>query len=205
MKAGKIICIVLVCALLFGSTGASAASEYSPWAKDELDEAAGLGLVPEDLDWDYTQNITRQEFAGLMVSLYKVLHGSVAYEYETPFSDADDVGVSMAYGLGIVSGMGNGLFAPDQKITREQMAVMLHNLLSGLFYEEAPADAQLRSFSDANSVSSWAYDAAAFITAHGIIQGYSGGFHPKENASREVAVVTRSAWPKAIWRNSDSR
>ena len=188
-RTKRAITLLLVLALSIGLLGVPASASYSDWAADELKEAVELGLVPEESEWDYRQNITRQEFAGLMVSLYELLHGSVAYEYETPFTDVDDVYVSTSYSLGIVSGMGNGTFAPDQEITREQMAVMLHNLLSRMFYEEPVTNNPLKSFNDANNISGWAYDAAAFITEHGIIQGYSGGFHPKENASREVAVI----------------
>lgn len=187
---GKMISFFLILALSIGFTGAPVCASHSGWAADELKEAVGLGLISEDSDWDYRKNITRQEFASLMVSLYEILHGSVVYEYETPFSDMDDVYVSTAYSLGIISGMGNRIFAPDQEITREQMAVMLHNLLSGMFYEKDSGHPSLAGFSDAGRISSWAYDASAFITSRGIIQGYSGGFHPKENASREVAVIT---------------
>ena len=47
----------------------------------------------------------------------------------------------------------------------------------------------LEVFIDKNAISGWASDAVAFISSEGIINGYNGGYHPKESASREVAAI----------------
>ena len=47
---------------------------------------------------------------------------------ESPFSDVDDIYITTAYNLKIVSGVGNNKFAPENYITRQEAAVMINNL-----------------------------------------------------------------------------
>ena len=47
---------------------------------------------------------------------------------ESPFSDVDDIYITTAYNLKIVSGTGNNKFAPENYITRQEAAVMINNL-----------------------------------------------------------------------------
>ena len=51
---------------------AAEASAPSPWAEAEINEAISAGLVPEELQTDYQQDITREEFAHLAVQLCMV-------------------------------------------------------------------------------------------------------------------------------------
>ena len=44
---------------------------------------------------------------------------------ESPFSDIDDIYITTAYNLKIVSGTGNNKFAPENYITRQEAAVMI--------------------------------------------------------------------------------
>ena len=44
------------------------------------------------------------------------------------FSDTKDEDVLLCASLGVVNGVGNGKFAPQQQLTRQQAASMLHRL-----------------------------------------------------------------------------
>ena len=54
--------------LLIGFNVCATESDISDWAKNEIDEAIDIGLVPLELQNNYTDNITREEFAFLTVS-----------------------------------------------------------------------------------------------------------------------------------------
>ena len=71
-----------------------------------------------------------------------------------------------AAAYGIVGGYGNGLFGPDDNITREQLAVMLWR------YADSPAatDKELH-FTDADRASGYALEALRWAVENGIING----------------------------------
>ena len=87
---------------------------------------------------------------------------------------------------GIVTGMGDGIFAPDGNITREQLATMLYRYDGG-----TAAGADLSRFSDAGSISSWAAEAMDWAVAGGVLSGDdTGRLAPGGAATRaEVAQM----------------
>ena len=82
------------------------------------------------------------------------------------YSDA----VAWANANGIVEGMDDGKFAPDDFVTREQMAAILMRYTR---YQkaEASASADLSRFTDVSSVSSWAQSSMAWAVASGLLNG----------------------------------
>ena len=85
----------------------------------------------------------------------------------------------------VVKGMGNGIFAPEAAITREQACVIFHN------HSNENGGDRL-SFVDKESISSWAKSGVAFCAEKNIVGGYPDGtFRPKANATRaEMAKMT---------------
>ena len=90
----------------------------------------------------------------------------------------------------IVSGMGDGLFAPNMEITREQMVVMLYNYAKYKGYD-VTASADLSTFADSASVSTWAQPAMQWAVAEGYISGMGDSqLAPQGTATRaEIASV----------------
>ena len=94
-----------------------------------------------------------------------------------------------AANAGVVAGMGDGTFAPNADITREQMAVMLYRyiVLSAIpLYKSDTIP-----FGDYAEKSYWAVASVEAIQAAGIIAGFPDGtFRPQESATRaEVATI----------------
>lgn len=98
----------------------------------------------------------------------------------TWYSDA----VAWAVEKGIVNGYGNGLFGPDDSITREQLAVILYR------YAETPIPPNLLlNFSDVSKISSWAQDAVCWAVDQGILNGKGNGIlDPTGKATRAEAA-----------------
>ena len=93
--------------------------------------------------------------------------------------------VAWASANGIISGYGNGLFGPNDPITREQIAAILWRY-AGSPSAEAGAD-----FADESSISSYAATAVDWARASGIVNGAENNqFLPQDNATRaEVATI----------------
>lgn len=97
--------------------------------------------------------------------------------------------VSWAAYNGVVTGVGNNKFDPDGKITREQMATILYRYAksSGI---DTSNRTDLRSFPDAERISSYAKEAMQWAVAEGLINGSDGKLLPQGNATRaQVAAI----------------
>lgn len=188
VKMRKIISFIIIISIL-ATTGISIAAP-STWASDEVEMARQLGLVPSGLLSNYQSHITREEFSEMVVKLYEELSVSIAVPVSTnPFTDTSNPEILKAYKLGIVEGVGQGKFAPLDKITREQIATMYYRTL----YAADPTlvtGSYTLGFADRGLVSNWAADEVAFMSAKGVIQGKGSNiFDPKGNTTREEAIA----------------
>lgn len=173
----------------------------STWAEAEVNNARDNGLVPSELDGNYTGNITRAEFCNLGVKLVKslgkenrVFNKATVVLDGKGFSDTDDENVITMCNAGVVNGYTDGRFGPNDPITREQAAVMLARLARKL-------GGDLRNglepqYRDGLSISAWAREDVAYISrcetaGHKAVMGGSNGyFSPKNYYTREQAFLT---------------
>lgn len=87
----------------------------------------------------------------------------------------------------VVNGVGEGLFAPNAPVSREQFAQMLYNYACFKGYDvEARAD--LTVFPDHGAVSSWAQQAMEWANGEGLINGSDGKLVPGGTADRGQAA-----------------
>lgn len=90
---------------------------------------------------------------------------------------------------GIVSGYGNGLFGPEDAVTREQLALMLYQYAKSLGLE-TKGKTNLAQFQDSQAVSPWAQEAIAWAVDAGILSGRADGtLDPSGSATRAEAAV----------------
>ena len=134
-----------------------------------------------------------------IVQILYNLEGEPKVSGTTPFTDLTNDwyqdAILWAYQTGVVAGTSSTTFAPDQPVTREQIAVILMEYVTRVLKLErtwTPAD--LSAFPDADSVSDWAKDAMADAVALGLISGASNGgqtyLEPQGSATREqVATI----------------
>lgn len=109
--------------------------------------------------------------------------GKDAYDNERPFINA-------AYTFGLINGVGNGLYNPNEAITRQEAAVMLMRVYSK-YGGTVPVDADPATFDDSNLIADWAMQAVSDITALGVMQGMEENkFDPLGYYTREQAIVT---------------
>lgn len=192
--------LIFVLALMLAIVPLSAA--MSPWAIEEILEAKNLKLVPENLDSDFQNEITRAEFCQLAVELSKSVllkrNASIVELAQVknidlsnnPFTDTRDKNVIFAYHAGIVSGRDATTFDPHSKITRQEAAKMLGNTSKFFDVFELVTFKDV-SYSDDYNIASWALDDVRFLNKAGVMKGINPEkFAPKDLYTREQAMVT---------------
>ena len=173
----RTIAAILSAAMLV--TAAAAAEAPSSWAKSAVDTARNAGIVPEQVDQAYTQSITRADFCALAAAVYRTWEksGNVKSVEKTAvsFSDTKDEDVLLCASLGVVNGVGNGKFAPQQQLTRQQAASMLHRL--GNLRKNAKDSVKDRMphvFADGADIQAWARSDVYWAYNSGVMNGVSG-------------------------------
>lgn len=163
----------------------------SSWAAAEIEGAAEAGLVPERLMGSYKSNITREEFSEAAVNLYEALSGKKGVSQGgNPFTDTDNIKVLIANDLGIVKGIGDGSFAPNDAITRQEISVMLYRTLKAAKPAYDYTTVRSHLFSDYDMISSWAREAVGYLYSIEVINGVGDNqFSPRDNTSREEAIA----------------
>nr|MCR4804272.1 S-layer homology domain-containing protein [Clostridia bacterium] len=97
-----------------------------------------------------------------------------------------------AYEHGVAAGMGDGRFAPESPVTREQLAALLRAYVIALGKEDLlNSSAELTAFLDATDISSWAKDYVSWIVGLGLIGGTASGYLlPRGETTRaQLAVI----------------
>lgn len=158
------------------------------WAKKEIEYLAKKGILngKSNRQFNPNDNITREEFVTIIVRAFG-FKANGAVEYSDVPSDAWYYeSVNAAYENGIASGF-DGKFGTGEKITRQDMAVMLYRTASKLNIELGAKSE--REISDKSNVSGYAYEAVDAMYKAEIINGMGEGrFEPQSNATRAQAA-----------------
>ena len=140
------------------------------WFHDVVLELAASGIVNcmTETTFEPQGTLTRAEFATMLyrVSYAPVVTGESTYS-DVKTGDWYYDAVVWATEAGVVNGMGDGTFAPNDNITRQEMATMLYRLAKAEKVEED----KLASFPDAASVADWAKDAMNWAVSTEIVNG----------------------------------
>ncbi len=162
------------------------------WFSDVVRYVYDKGLMTGTSDREFSPNLTTTR--GMIVSILNRLEDGPTAE-AAGFTDvaagdwyAD--AVNWAASEGIVAGYEDQTFRPNDPITREQLAAMLMNYAAWKG-EDVSARADLSSYNDAASVSSWAVETVQWAVAEGLISGMPGNLlEPQGSATRaQVAAI----------------
>lgn len=103
---------------------------------------------------------------------------------------------------GVVSGMSPSTFAPDDPITRAQLAVILYNYTQQFAPKSLTETGSLTGFPDAGSVPSWARTAMAWAVGNGLISGVGENgvsyLRPEGCATRAQVATILMNYDKAL-------
>lgn len=139
-------------------------------------------------------NTTRAQIA---VIFYR-MEGSPAVEGENSFTDVVRGSgtawfydaVTWAQQNGIMGGYDNSSFAPNDPITREQLAAIFYRYAQYKGYDTTQGGMAIREFDDYESISDYAMGAMAWAVNTGLVKGDSNLLYPNGTATRaELAAL----------------
>lgn len=139
-------------------------------------------------------NTTRAQIA---VIFYR-MEGSPAVEGENSFADVVRGSgtawfydaVTWAQQNGIMGGYDNSSFAPNDPITREQLAAIFYRYAQYKGYDTTQGGMAIREFDDYESISDYAMSAMAWAVNTGLVKGDSNLLYPNGTATRaELAAL----------------
>ena len=170
----------------------------SDWAAADISSAISAGIVPSDLQNGYQRNITRKEFCQIIDAMLRQKmedYSGALYATGISYNDARaaltdtwDEGVINCYRFGIVDGVGNNKFSPNESLTREQAAKILMGAAKTI---GLPGSESNNIWSDASQISSWAHEGINYVVGAGIMNGTGDTtFDPQGMFTREQAIVT---------------
>lgn len=196
-----LLCVALLMTLFtFGATAVGNPSGVaykgaSTWAIPELDKAAAYGLITDRIKDNMSGNITREEFAEVIVKFYELYTGKKAQSGNVSFTDTSNPEILKAANLGLVQGGEGNKYAPKQLITRDQMATILFRALKVINPGGDYSSSDAAKFTDDNLIKIWAREGVYYCSHVGIIKGVQdkktgkSAFEPGGNSSREAAVI----------------
>ena len=191
---------------------AGALSDVSNWAQEGVAAAQEAGLIPSTLETrSATGAITRAEFCGIAVNAYKAVSGKAVFASgKKPFRDCDDPNVVAAYELGLISGRGDGVFDPDAEIERQDLCVMLYNILNtaGIDAPAIAGDACVEDYPDVSEINDYAVDAMITMVDYTVVNGITiagqpATLSPSSTATREQALIMATRFCSAFEDASD--
>ena len=184
--------------------------DSSAWYYNEVNKAAELGLMNGYAETDLfgpNDTITRAQVAQVLFNMAggraEMDLGEGAYNELYGYKSFDDVNGKMWYGkaiawakaAGIVTGYGDGTFAPENNITREEFATMLARYAQKYGNYTAGSAADFAAYGDASSVDSWAAEYVAWAVKGGYMGKNTNVLTPLANMTRAeaAAMVVRYA------------
>ena len=167
----------------------------SYWAYDAIQYVYGEGLMAGTSGSTFSPEGTTTR--GQIVTILWRLSGSPVVNYLMDFDDVDPAAyyaeaIRWATSEGIAGGYGGGVFGPDDPITREQLAVMLHRYAQHEGCDVSIGeDTNILSYADAFTVSEYAVSALQWACGAGIISGTGDGstLTPQGEATRAQAAT----------------
>lgn len=173
------------------------------WAGSMIDTLYKNGIVSgSDGRFNPDANITRAEFCTMLAkAFYKGQIGDAnkftdvsAEKWYFPF-------VSLLAQKGVINGKGDGIFAPDEMISRQDMCAIISGCMKDLNKNMA-VERDITEFADTDEIASYSSEAVNALYQAGIVSGNPDGtFRPRASLTRaEAATVIYKILNKEVAR-----
>lgn len=170
---------------LTATESAQASDIQNHWAKDVLTEWQNKGYISgfQDGSLQPDQSVTRSQLAAMINKSFGFTQaGSIAYQDVQP-SDWFYHDVAIAKSQGYMEGYKNNTFHPDQKVTRQELAVILTSL------KKLKSSSSATRMKDTVHSPSWSKGSIGAVIDNGLMNGDEKGFRPKDTTTRAEAVT----------------
>lgn len=146
---------------------------------------------------------------GMMATVLYRLAGEPDVAYRPAFSDVPDgkwytSGVIWAADNAVVIGMGNDMYAPTDKLTYQQVAIMLYNYANWMGIDTS-GRTDLSSLPGGSRVSGWASEQMSWAVSNGImVTDDTGNLLAREDATRGNVAIIMQRFDVLIREQSES-
>lgn len=157
------------------------------WAQNTINKWVDKGDISGYPDGTFRPNnmITRAEFVVLVNNAMGYTKSGYAYFSDVPSHYWGKNAIQTGVAAGYISGDGNGIFRPNDPVTRQEAAAMISRILD-LKQNESRA----YRYTDSYAISNWAKGVVGAVSDAGIMAGYpDGSFGPNKVLTRAEAVL----------------
>lgn len=169
------------------------------WYQAAVESLAGQGIISGTGGSKFSPeaNLTRAEFVTMLAKTSLTQEELSAYRFKGDFKDVAENSwanpyVNWASEVGVASGYEDKTFHPGAAVSRQEMAVMVHNFAKA-FGRKMNAVQEKVTFTDEASIAKYAAQSVAVCQQAGVISGYKDGtFKPKGVATRAEAAALYS-------------
>ena len=156
--------------------------------ESDISRAVSLGII-DNKNYNFNDDITREQFCNFVYNLVNPIKELPIFKYErAPFDDTNgNDKITVLYSAKIVSGNGDYIFSPNDKLTREEAATILCRAANYLDIELPLAKVDM-SYADNSEISSWAVSSVYSLKTLNILNNTDKNFNPKANITISQAV-----------------
>ena len=156
--------------------------------ESDISRAVSLGII-DNKNYNFNDDITREQFCNFVYNLVNPIKELPIFKYErAPFDDTNgNDKITVLYSAKIVSGKGDYIFSPNDKLTREEAATILCRAANYLDIELPLAKVDM-SYADNSEISSWAVASVYSLKTLNILNNTDKNFNPKANITISQAV-----------------
>lgn len=205
MKSKRILSLLLVLGMLASMLPSALAADVSDftdvsesdWYYEYVDYVAEKGYFQGTSATTFSPAVTMTR--AMFVTAVSRVAGETGDAGTAPFDDVPagtwyTAAVDWATEHGVINGVGGNKFAPERKITREEMCVIMARFIAYLEESQKKTfkkDADPIDFPDADQIADYAKEAVDDCVAYGLVFGTGAGLMaPRALASRaEVAAM----------------
>lgn len=172
------------------------------WAKDSIDFVIAQGLFTGTSDTEFApdSSMTRSMLATVLYRYEKnpEIDGSYPFFRDVQKNSWYSDGIAWAAKANIVKGITSDFFAPNEKLTREQLITMLYRYAQhkGI---DVTAKADLNSYNDSDKIADWSKLAMEWAVSTGLLQGRNNKMlAPSDGITRGEAAEILTRFIKEI-------
>ena len=165
------------------------------WYYDDIAYVYDAGLMNGLTATTFGPNLSTTR--GMIVTILWRMENEPAAKHGCPFADVRrgsyyEQAIAWAAENGIVTGFDASTFAPDQAITREQLAAILFRFAAYRGLDAVTLRENLSGFRDRAAISAYAVPALNWVVGEGLMQGTGDQLEPTGSATRaQVAAMLR--------------
>lgn len=203
MKLVKKIASAAISAAIFITSLplSASAAKFSDVPSNAWYQAAVNSLVEQNIlsgtggsKFSPNDPLTRAAFVTMLAKTTLTQEELSQYAFSGSFKDVKESNwansyINWAAEVGVVSGYEDSTFRPNQNVTRQEMAIMVHNFARA-YGREMNAVQEKITFADSKKIASYAIESVTACQQAGVISGYEDKtFRPTGSATRAEAAA----------------